>query len=119
MAEPETSFEGDDLREWRKDLKRLWTRVFLAVNKAGALGVAILIHKGLDFAAHWILPSGWDIALKLYQGIFFVTFSIVYVNFLWELLATFVPAVNTRRRIRRANHADDSKDKQQDLFRPS
>ncbi|HYW47984.1 MAG TPA: hypothetical protein VE959_34285 [Bryobacteraceae bacterium] len=84
------------------------------MNKAAALGVALLIHKGLDLAAHWILPPGWEYAIKLYQGIFFVTFSIIYVHLLWEMLATFVPAVRAHNR--KAAHADDSKDKQQDLF---
>lgn len=115
MAGPDPPHEQDDLSDWKRDIKRLWTRVLLALNKAAALGVALLIHKGLDWAAHWILPVGWDNALKLYQGVFFVTFSIIYVHLLWEMLATFVPAV--RRRNRKAKNADDPKDKQQNLFR--
>ena len=97
MDSPPLPDEEDDLRNWRKELARLWTRVWVALNKAAALGVAILIHKGLEAAAKWIVPEGWNISLTLLEAIFFVVFSIVYIHFLWEMLAVFVPFLKRKR----------------------
>ena len=107
----------DDLAGWKEQIGRLWIRVLLAVNKAAALGVALLIHKGLDLAARWILPEGWEHALTLSQGVFFVIFSVIYLHFLWEMLATFVPAVRQRRPKKiGVGNANDTEDRQRNLF---
>jgi hypothetical protein len=108
--------EVDDLIDWKEQIKRLWIRVFLAVNKAAALGVALLIHKGLDWAARWFLPEGWEHALTLSQGVFFVIFSVIYLHFLWEMLATFVPAVRQRTVKKHGASNDEPEDRQQNLF---
>lgn len=109
--------EEDDLKGWQKGIKRLWIRVFIFLNKTAALGITLLIHKGLDVAMQWILPSGWDRALELSRGLFFVIFSIIYLHFLWEMLTTFVPAVKSRPTRRNgAGDADFVEDKQGDLF---
>jgi hypothetical protein len=55
MVQPE---ENDDLEGWKEQITRLWIRVFLAVNKAAALGVALLIHKGLDLEPGGFSPRG-------------------------------------------------------------
>ena len=85
-------------RNWKRTVKLLWLRVFLAVNKALALVVAIVIHKGLDEAAHWLLPDeSWESALTLLQVGFFCVFSLVYVHFAWEVLTTFIPNIGRKR----------------------
>ena len=91
----------DDLSRWKEQLWSLWIRVFLAANKAAALFVAILLHKGLDAAAVWIVPTGWEKFLELFRGTFFVAFMVIYVHFLWEVLITFIPALS-RRSVRSA-----------------
>ena len=70
--------------------------------------------QGARLGARWILPEGWEHALTLSQAVFFVIFSIIYLHFLWEMLATFVPTV--RRRTKGIADADDADSKQRDLF---
>jgi hypothetical protein len=72
-------------------------QVFVAVNKAAALFVVVCIHKGLDWAATWVTPHGWERFLLLLRGTFFGVFALVYLHFLWEILTTFIP-LPTRRR---------------------
>jgi hypothetical protein len=109
--------EDDDLRGWQERVRRLWIRVFLFINRAAALGIVLLIHKGLDIVARWIVLMGWDRALELLEALLFVTFSIIYVHFLWEMLTTFVPAVRSRPKKRNgAGNADNMEGKQGDLF---
>jgi len=83
---------------WKRVIKLLWLRVFVAANKAAALGVAILIHKGLDVAAQWVIdyPS-WKGALTVLRAIFFAVFAIVYTHFAWEVLTTFIPNIGVKR----------------------
>jgi len=108
--------ESDDLKDWKRQLTELWIRVFLAINRAAALGIALLIHKGLDWAIRWILPKGWEHALMLSQAVFVVIFSVIYLHFLWEMLVTFVPAVKGRPKQIGAGDADAKEDKQRNLF---
>jgi hypothetical protein len=116
-TQPTPLREEDDLRGWREGIKRLWIRVFIFLNKTAALGITLLIHKGLDAAMKWILPKGWDRALELSRVLFFVIFSIIYLHFLWEMLTTFVPVVKSRPTKRNgAGDADNLEGKQGDLF---
>jgi hypothetical protein len=115
MAQPAPVPE-DDLSGWKEQIRHLWIRVFLAVNRAAALGVALLIHKGLDRAIRWILPIGWEHALMLFQAVFVEVFPVIYLHFLWEMLATFVPAVKRRPKRTGAGDADAKEDKQRNLF---
>lgn len=115
MAQP-APIREDDLNGWKEQIRRLWIRVFLAVNRAAALGVALLIHKGLDWAVRWILPIGWERTLTLLQAVFVVIFSVIYLHFLWEMLVTFVPAVKRRTKKLGVGDADTKENKQRDLF---
>jgi hypothetical protein len=90
--------DEDNLRDWKREINRLWVRVFIALNKTAALGVAVLIHKVLERGAEWVVPENWTYALKFLQGTFFLVFSLIYLHFLWEMLAAFVPSIATRRR---------------------
>jgi hypothetical protein len=84
--------------KWKQVLKLLWLRVFVALNKAAALGVTICVHKGLDVAAKWVIDQpGWQPALQTLRATFFVVFSLVYVHFVWEMLTTFIPNVGWKR----------------------
>lgn len=82
----------EDLVAWRRDLRVLWMRVWVAANKALALLIALAIHKVLDMAGEWLIPAGWEVCLKVFRGTFFAVFSVIYLHFLWEMLTVFVPA---------------------------
>jgi hypothetical protein len=87
----------DPLSNWREVIRHLWIRVWITVNKAAVLGIIVLIHKGLDFAATWVIPAGWELVSVILRGTFFAAFSVVYLHFVWEVLVIFVPAVGRRR----------------------
>jgi hypothetical protein len=91
------SEDDEYLRNWRRELRRLWTHVFIALNKAIALGVAVLIHKGLDWGAQWVIPERWPYVLDFIRGLFALVFIIIYTHFGWEILAAFVPVFSRIR----------------------
>jgi hypothetical protein len=86
----------EDLADWRGELRSVWLRVWIAANKALALLFAVGIHKVLDIAGEWLIPPGWESCSKLFHGTFFVVFMVIYLHFLWEMLAVFVPSLKGR-----------------------
>lgn len=87
-----------DLTDWRQTITHVWIRIWIALNKAGALAILICIHKGLDLAAAWLVPPGWEKVLAVYRITFFAVFSVIYLHFLWEMLIVFVPQLRAARR---------------------
>ena len=83
--------------EAKAEIAEIWIRVAVATNKALALAIAVLVHKGLDAGAEWVVPHDWGIALKLLKGIFLVGFAAVYLHFVWDFVATFVPMLGSKR----------------------
>jgi hypothetical protein len=113
MAGNATPSDGlpDDLANWRKDLKTLWLRVLIVANKSVALACTVILHKGLDALAEWLIPSNWVRSLTLLRGTFASTFMVIYLHFLWEMLTVFVPSlhISLKRKPEVSRHEDSTK----------
>ena len=97
MAEKATTpYLPEDLADWKKDLRILWLRVLVALNKAVALVALIGIHKGLDITGEWLVPEDWQYCSKLLRGSVFAAFTVIYVHVLWEMVKVFIPGLRAK-----------------------
>lgn len=63
-----------------------------AATRALGLAVMVLVHKGIDTLAMWVVPEGWERGHQLLEGVFFVAFAGVYTILAVEMLLAFWPA---------------------------
>jgi hypothetical protein len=66
-------------------------KTLIAAYRGACLSTMILIHLGVDWIVERAMPAGWHRASELTQGVFFVTFLLVYLDLSIEFVGTFMP----------------------------
>lgn len=95
--EKSITFMGDAVS---REIKALWGKVWLAINRAIALGIFILVHFGLNKAIKAVVPNTPTLAKGeiLLESILFVFFALIYVRLGWDMLRVFFPILREERK---------------------
>lgn len=93
---------ASNLKEWNQELWGRTSEPLLDICADTVLFLAAFAsHKVLDLALTAMVPTGWHKPEQSLHEVVFVSFSIIYVSLLYDIIAIFIPWL---KRLPKHNH---------------
>ena len=89
-----------------RHLKETAFRIADATIRGSLFLAAFLLHKLLSFCLLSAIPSDWSHTQTFIQGLVSLTFLIVYVSLLYEIIAVLVPFLRPPRPVSNVDEDD-------------
>src|SRR5258708_6660784 len=84
-----------ELPKWKREISELWLQTYVAFNRV--LPLAVL--AGFHFFLRWLVGKfvTGPRTLEYFEAITVIAFGLIYLDFGFELVGTFIPEVRSFR----------------------